>query len=380
MKPTIRYQIKDSVVYAKITVADIEPQLFSLGISLDLGQWDQRKQICGIPEKQKFLTDTTKTLEDLYMPGKTPEDIWQQYLEIMSAGLEHTIESALRYILEHKAMSDSTADTYRQLQKKAVKYAFGSIRIVTLIPATIHNILKDIRSGDGLSDGSVYTYYSALASAITYYMGSFGLEAQGKIEGIMKAPHIDRGKIQYKTESYCNTDELMDLMRIEFTDDDESSMAMARALFMRQCFTGMAKVDVFNMKKLDDYVVGISEEKWFRYTRHKTKTVCEIPVTEILKKNLEEFVWPIPFGPRQYNNLLKKLGLILGKPLSSHVGRHTFGVIMLEAGFSIETVSKMMGHHSISITEQCYAKITQKRVQEERTTALPKLDSIASFF
>jgi integrase len=374
MKPTIRFELKDTIVHVKIAVAGMPSQLFSLGISLDPGLWFQRKQICGDPTKQLFLNNIKKILTDLYLPGKTPEDLWQGYTEVISADMQHTVTMALQYIVKHKPMSKATKWTYQEMEKKAEKYNFGSKQISNLTPAAIRDFLEDIRTGDNLKEGSVYTYYNAVASALTFYMGSFGLEAQGKIEGIMKAPHLERGKIQYKDHAFLETEDLVELMKIDLTDDE--SLFEARKLFIRQCYTGMAKADVFKMNTLDGYV----QDDTFDYKRKKTNGDCRIPITSILRKNLEEFTWPLPFGQRQYNNLLRKLGAMIGKPMSSHVGRHTFGVIFLEAGFSLETVSKMMGHHSVNITEQCYAKVTKKRVDSERTTALPKLDSIIEHF
>lgn len=376
MKPRIRFELKDTIVHVKIAVSGMD-QVFSLGISLEPKLWSQRKQICGDPIKQSFLNRTKSIIENVYLPGKTPEALWQGYLDAVSDGQNHTIDAAIRYIIQHKKMSEKTKDTYKELLKKAEKYKFGSKQIAILTPASVRDILDIIKTSDKLSDSSIYTYYGTLLSSLNYYMTSFGLEAQGKIEGIMKAPHINRGKIQYKDYAYLESEDIVDLMKISLEED--TRLYQARKLFIRQCYTGMAKVDVFKMKKLDGYVSP--EWKEFSYMRWKTKRrVFPIPMTAILRKNLEEFTWPLSFGERQYNNHLKKLGNMLGKPISSHTGRHTFGVIFLEAGFSIESVSKMMGHHSIAITEQCYAKVTKKRVESERTEAVPKLDSIIEHF
>lgn len=47
--------------------------------------------------------------------------------------------------------------------------------------------------------------------------------------------------------------------------------------------------------------------------------------------------------------------------MTFHVARHNFGThITLSMGVPIETVSRMMGHKSITTT-QIYAKVTDKR-------------------
>lgn len=51
--------------------------------------------------------------------------------------------------------------------------------------------------------------------------------------------------------------------------------------------------------------------------------------------------------------------------MSSHQARHNFGThITLSMGVPIETVSRMMGHKSITTT-QIYAKVTDKKVGED---------------
>ena len=51
--------------------------------------------------------------------------------------------------------------------------------------------------------------------------------------------------------------------------------------------------------------------------------------------------------------------------MSSHQARHNFGThVTLSLGVPIETVSRMMGHMSISTT-QLYAQVTDKKVDED---------------
>ena len=51
--------------------------------------------------------------------------------------------------------------------------------------------------------------------------------------------------------------------------------------------------------------------------------------------------------------------------MTFHKARHNFGThITLSLGVPIETVSRMMGHKSISTT-QIYAKVTDRKVDED---------------
>ena len=93
------------------------------------------------------------------------------------------------------------------------------------------------------------------------------------------------------------------------------------------------------------------------------------PVMEILRKY--DFKLPI-ISNYQYNLRLKVVQEIarIKQSLHSHMARHSFAVMALNMGVSIENLAKMMGHTDIKTT-QIYAKVLNKSVQEE----FEKMDS-----
>lgn len=84
---------------------------------------------------------------------------------------------------------------------------------------------------------------------------------------------------------------------------------------------------------------------------------------EILKKY--DFHLPV-ITNQQYNLQLKVLASFakLDKSLTSHMGRHTFAVFVLNHGVSIENLAKMMGHSDIKTT-QIYAQVLNSEVERE---------------
>ena len=74
---------------------------------------------------------------------------------------------------------------------------------------------------------------------------------------------------------------------------------------------------------------------------------------------------------QKMNERLHEIEALLALPLSltCHVGRRTFGMLALDAGVSMESVSKMLGHSSIRMTETIYSTVQQNRVGREMREA-----------
>ena len=77
---------------------------------------------------------------------------------------------------------------------------------------------------------------------------------------------------------------------------------------------------------------------------------------------------------QSFNRSLKIIAELIGlkKPLTSHIARHTFATtVVLANDVPIETLSKMLGHTKVSVT-QVYAKILNSSVEKHAE----KLNSI----
>ena len=141
--------------------------------------------------------------------------------------------------------------------------------------------------------------------------------------------------------------------------------AKARDLFIVQCYTGLAYSDLMNVdfskaeRYGDDYILKDARLK----TGVTFFAVLLPPVVAILDK----YNYQLPhLAYDVYNRTLKLAASSSGvrKPVSTHIGRHTFATtIALGSGIPIEVVAKMLGHRNIKTT-QIYAKIMPKSVLE----------------
>ncbi|MCK5699929.1 MAG: tyrosine-type recombinase/integrase, partial [Cyclobacteriaceae bacterium] len=147
-----------------------------------------------------------------------------------------------------------------------------------------------------------------------------------------------------------------------------------RNMFLFQLNTGLAWVDMMNFDPDIHIIIDIDKAKWIRLRRIKTiKTnrYSEIPLSQETERLIKYFRTHQKsdslineFSYIHYLYKLKKLSKTLEiAPLTSHMARHTFGVRMLESGLSMESVSHMMGHASITMTESIYAKVTKRKLK-----------------
>ena len=156
---------------------------------------------------------------------------------------------------------------------------------------------------------------------------------------------------------------LEELSRIENIENIPSSLKIIRDLFLIQCYTGMAYTDLmdFSPEKLTE-IDGVT------VLSGKRKKSGESYVTVIyptLKNLLDKYNYNIPKRTNQsYNRALKILSMAcnIDKPLATHWARRTCGMLMLNKGYSIEVVAKVLGHSDINTTQQCYAKILDRTV------------------
>src|SRR5574344_2210540 len=147
-----------------------------------------------------------------------------------------------------------------------------------------------------------------------------------------------------------------------------SSFVIIFFVFCKNKSKAIRTKDAFNRRLTDDGVL------WIKTSRQKTGTPCDIPLLDIPKQIIEKYKGIAKNGKLlpmlscgRLNKNLKVIAKLcnIERRLIYHMSRHTYATqVCISQGVPIETLSKMMGHRSITTT-QLYAKITNQKVNED---------------
>lgn len=164
-----------------------------------------------------------------------------------------------------------------------------------------------------------------------------------------------------------------ELTRIENKHFAIERLQVVKDLFVFSCYTGLAYIDVFNLKPVN--LVEKSEDNiWIMTNRKKTNEPVKVPLLPKALAIIQKYkghpqamaggtVLPT-LSNQKLNSYLKEIADLCGisKPLTFHIARHTFATtVTLSNGVPIETVSKMLGHTKLATT-QIYAKVLDGKI------------------
>ena len=163
-------------------------------------------------------------------------------------------------------------------------------------------------------------------------------------------------------------------------------LGQVRDIFLFCCFTGLAYADVKKLKR-SEIALGVDGDKWIFTERQKTDTQSRIPLLPIAQGIVDKYndhpqcvsedrVLPV-LSNQKMNAYLKEIADLCGinKVLTFHIARHTFATtVTLSNGVPIESVSKMLGHKNIKITQH-YAKILDRKVSDDMKLLKQKLNA-----
>ncbi len=168
---------------------------------------------------------------------------------------------------------------------------------------------------------------------------------------------------------FLSVAELKKLENYQFT---QPRLQVAKDWFVFSCYTGLAYNEINRLSK-QHIVRGFDGQLWIQMIREKTQKPISVPILPNAEELLAKYsiensnkIFQV-ISNQRYNSYLKEIAHILGinKRLTTHTARKTFAsTVLLYNDVPMEIVSELLGHSSITITEESYGKVVQKKVSE----------------
>lgn len=203
--------------------------------------------------------------------------------------------------------------------------------------------------------------HNSAAGYFTVFKTAIKRAADAKVLEINPTERIKRITVKETQREFLTLDELQALAK---TDCDLPDLKRA-ALF--SALTGLRYSDIEKLTWSE--VHSNKDEHSLRFTQQKTEGVETLPISEsayaLLGEREEGKVFPDLAYSAWQNLKLQQWCFRAGitRSITFHAFRHTFATLQLSMGTDLYTISKMLGHRSISTT-QIYAKVVDKAKRE----------------
>jgi integrase len=380
VRPSEKTSENRTPVYLRIQLNSIRTE-YSVGVSVLSSEWDKDKEkIKGRSENAEAVNGklssirarALKIYNELLLSGEpfnsltikdrlvnglskaiTFDQLMEEYIEKMNA-------------LKGKSYSQATIIKYRNSQLRVSefvkkRYDRNQVFLYELDYNFIDGFETFLKTEFNNSNTTIAKHYQRIGRVVRIAV---------KKGYINKYPfgdykcRFDKPPITYLTYE--------EVKKIEAKEFNLPRMEIVKKLFLLSCYSGLSFKEMENLRP-ENIITSDEKTFWIRMTRQKTKReykVVLLPQAMALINELRECKnqsrkgWLLPMLSNQkYNAYLKELADLCGIPkkLTSHIGRKTFSIgIALRSSVSIELLSALLGHSSIRVTSDYYAKITEE--------------------
>ena len=356
----------------------------STGIKVLKEDWDESKQLlkesaAGAKVYNSQILKITTGLHDAYnqlvsLGGDFDvQDLKNQYLgESNHKGVLEVFDYYLDTIENNlgKGYAYKTLEHYRGSRRKLAAYLKDVLKKKEI---PLHGVDYDFLNGFDIYLKRKYKIHQNTAWNYHKHLKRvFNLAIS--LEYLEKNPYR-KFKVK-KEESHRDFLTLDEIKKLEQKEIDLVRLSVVRDVFLFACYTGLSYADISKLKQ-NHIQLRDDGNFWILIHRTKTKTEAKIPLFKnsmhILAKYkdypeaiLKGRVLPVSSN-QKLNSYLKELAEIcdIKKNLTMHMARHTFATsITLSNGVPIETVSKMLGHASLKVT-QIYARVLENKISDD---------------
>jgi len=381
----------EAPIFMRITVDAIRAEM-SIQRSINLSEWIDKKGCAKstnannrrlnhylehirhrLYEIQKELKDENKTV--------TAELLKNRYMGINEANVSfvelYTEHNRKLKELIGKGFTAATLARHETSLKHVVefmqhKYNRDNILLKNITPDFIQEYEHYLRTVRNCANNTTVKYIRNMGKILKWAVQK---------DIIRKNPISSfRYRLNEVDKTFLTDTELDSILKKTFVSD---RLTHVRDVFAFCCFTGMAFIDVKQLHR-EDLAVASNGEIVIRKKRKKSGVFYNIPLLPMARQILDKYkdvplpngqVLPVPTNQKM-NAYLKEIADVCGitKTLTTHCARHTFATtVTLANNVSIESVSKMLGHKSIKMTQQ-YAKVLEKTVVREMGELAVKLN------
>lgn len=276
--------------------------------------------------------------------------------------------------------SAATAQKYKATKKHFLnflksKYGWTTVSPFDMTPALISDFDIYLRTVGGMQGNSATKTLKSLKTVTIQAQKVGFLDHDPFINLRFHLKPVDRGFLT-EEEIEVLMSKRFSVKRLEHVSD----------IFVFSCFTGLAYIDVSNLT--DENIVTIGGTDWIMTKRQKTSITENVPILDVARAIINKYhssadrngrLLPI-LSNQKMNAYLKEIADLCGikKRLSYHMACYTYATLLLSKGVPMETVSKLLGHTNIKTT-QIYARITNKKIEQDVMRVADQLNAFNSF-
>ncbi|WP_179374417.1 site-specific integrase [Winogradskyella wichelsiae] len=375
-------------IFCRITYNQKRKQ-FATGISLDPKDWDRKKQIVNASDSNSKEINTKLSL--------IKQKINQAFLLLQVNNESFDVEDIyLQYAGKNVKANKTLLEVFelhnnRMKKLVDVEYSKSTYNKFTEARNHVSNFIRfQYKKGDILLESINQNFLDDFDFYLKSEKKQKQITINKSIQRVRKIIKLALAKgylkkdpfILYKPKKYeskvvyLNQKELGKLENHTFR---QARLNQVKDMFIFCCYTGLAYQEMSTLKE-EHLIKGVDGGIWIEMMRQKTKSRVSIPLLPTASKILDKYrpegrLLPV-ISNQKFNSYLKEIAELveIDKRLTHHIARKTFATtVLLYNDIPIETVSELLGHSSISITQKHYAKVVQHKVSSQMKSLIKKL-------